>query len=816
MSAIAMTALLLAAFVGFAYSASRRFRLLQVGRYENRFDRLFDRMAAAPDGREPTLPGIVIVAGVFALPVVAAGLALATFLTPSDPVVTPVLQMITLLVAAGAGGHFLFWALKAQLKMPKYPLAGLAHYGIFLGFAVLLLRTLILCGRAYDQHFNLFLLDPTGPMPWALLGKGYNLMKDGVIALVLLGVLTFIRFRLLDKTKRLAYGWHAWVVLGVIGTMMLADSLYDAGSLTRLAVERSGGNTAAVPGLINELALHEASPLGWLGARAFHALGLTNVTALHVLAQLGFWTHVSLVWAFLNYLPYGKHFHVITALPNVLFRSLEPPGRLPPMAKSSDELMEKVGAAAELPNPTDAPVGVAQIEHFTWKQILDFYTCTECGRCSDNCPAHRTGKLLSPKHFTIDLRNHLYGRAGEILARPGGPADNIVPAKTETTDAGGDGSSREVAETTAEGATVKRVDLVPGVIDPDVLWGCTTCRACEEQCPVMITYVDKIVDMRRNLVLVKGEFPHELQKTFTALETNGNPWNITRMDRGAWAEGLDIPLMSEKPDAEVLYWVGCAASYDDNAKKIARATSRILKAAGVDFAILGSEETCTGDPARRAGNEYLYMMLAEQNVATLNQYKPRTIITTCPHCFNTLLNEYPDLGGRYNVVHHTDYLLGLLLEGRITPKRGVRAKVVFHDSCYLGRYNGVYESPREILRRIPGVELVEAEWSRDKGLCCGAGGAQMWMEEQNSDRVNKRRTLQLLNTGASTIASGCPFCHTMLTDGLKAYEGEPELNRKVEQLDIAVMLERSLALETTSITRASPETTEAPAAAAEA
>jgi Fe-S oxidoreductase len=241
--------------------------------------------------------------------------------------------------------------------------------------------------------------------------------------------------------------------------------------------------------------------------------------------------------------------------------------------------------------------------------------------------------------------------------------------------------------------------------------------------------------------------------------------------------------------------VGCAASYDDNAKKIAQAVARLLHAAGVDFAILGSEETCTGDPARRAGNEYLYMQLAEQNVATLNQYKPKKIVTACPHCFNTLLNEYPDLGGKYEVVHHSDFLMALLAEGKLRPTRGVHGRVVYHDSCYLGRYNNVYDSPREILKSIPGVELVEAEWSREKGLCCGAGGAQMWMEEQNNDRVNKRRTLQLLNTGADTVASGCPFCHTMLTDGIKAFEDQPVLkNRVVEQLDIAVLLERACGL----------------------
>jgi Fe-S oxidoreductase len=307
----------------------------------------------------------------------------------------------------------------------------------------------------------------------------------------------------------------------------------------------------------------------------------------------------------------------------------------------------------------------------------------------------------------------------------------------------------------------------------------------------MISYVDKIVDMRRNLVMLRGEFPAELQKTFSALETNGNPWNITRMDRGAWSDGLDVPLMSDKPDASVLYWVGCAASYDDRAKKIARATVKLLREAGVDFAILGSEETCTGDPARRAGNEHLFMMLAEQNAAALNQYKPRKILTTCPHCFNTLANEYPDFGAKFEVVHHTDYLLGLLAEGRIKPTKGVKAKVAYHDSCYLGRYNGVYEQPREVLKRIPGVELVEAAMNRDKGLCCGAGGAQMWMEEQHStERVNNRRTLQLVNTGASVIASGCPFCQTMLTDGLKNMEDT--LKAPVEQLDVAELLERSV------------------------
>ena len=806
MTAIFMVALLAAAFGGFAWTAYHRVRLLMVGQPVHRFDRLFDRMAGAPDRPAATLEGAAPILLAAALPIVALGLGMAALLAdPTDA--SPAVLFAAVGALASAGGAFLLWALRAQMKMPKYPAAGLAHYLIFTGFAVLLLRTMILVSRAFVPGFDLWVLDPAGPMPWRLLGVGYAVTKDVVIVGVLLGVLTFLRFRLLDRTRRLAYGWHAWVVLGVIATMMLADVLHDAGAIARDASALAGltldqiralpsasGARAAALSCTGEhaivgtvtaawaadaIAWHEASPLGWLGARGFLALGLHDGTLLGVLSGAGYWLHVALVWGFLNYLPYGKHFHVITALPNVITRSLDAPGRLPPMATSSDELMEKVGATAEMGNPTDAAVGVARIEHFSRKALLDLYTCTECGRCSDNCPAHATGKLLSPKQLTIDLRDHLYGRADEFTK-------GSVARKTEGTEA---------PSTTSPW---QPIDLVPAVIEPDVLWACTTCRACEEQCPVMITYVDKIVDMRRNLVLVKGEFPHELQKTFSALEGNGNPWNLTRMDRGAWTEKLDfpVPLMADKPDAEVLYWVGCAASYDDNAKKIAQATARLLHAAGVDFAILGSEETCTGDPARRSGNEYLYLLLAEQNVATLNKYKPRTILATCPHCFNSLLREYPDLGGRYDVVHHTDYLLGLLARGRLKPTQGVHARVAYHDSCYLGRYNNVYDSPREILRRIPGLEVVEVEGaSREKGLCCGAGGGQMWMEEQNSDRVNKRRTLQLVDTGASTVASACPFCHTMLTDGLKALEGEPELgSRTIEQLDIAVILERSLGL----------------------
>jgi Fe-S oxidoreductase len=650
------------------------------------------------------------------------------------------------------------------------------------------------------------------------------------------------------------------LILGIISTMMLADMLYDGASIVLHAnfrafgCENPGSDTIEACVQARAVLAHYPQPLtGGEVAYAFWPspagslfallLNGTGLKELIVLAHAGFWTHSALVLIFLNLLPHSKHFHIITSLPNAFTADITPRGRMKPMAPTGEALMEAVGAASEKADPLEDPVGVARIEHFTWKAILDFYTCTECGRCSDHCPAHRTGKMLSPKQFTLDLRDHLYGREVEFLYRPGGPVGAMPDAHAASHGAshganghatnghahGGPGHDAghghaaghddhghgahdhgddhghnghghhepvypENPNPLPEIATAP-IDLVPNVIHPDVLWACTTCRACEEQCPVMISYVDKITDMRRNLVLIKGEFPAELQKPFQGMEVNGNPWNLARVDRAGWADGLSIPLMSEHPKAPVLFWVGCAASYDDRAKKIARATAKLMKAAGVEFAILGQEETCTGDPARRAGNEYLFMALAEQNVATLNGYKEqggvRTIVTSCPHCFNSLLNEYPDLGGKYEVVHHSDFLLGLVIEKKLSPRKKVESKVVFHDSCYLGRYNDIYDPPREILRRIPGVTVVEAAMSKSTGLCCGAGGAQMWMEEQNKDRMNVRRTLQLVETEAKVIASGCPFCMTMLTDGLKSQSLEEE----IRQLDVAEMLEESCALD---------------------
>ena len=778
MNPVAMAVIILSLTGAFLWSASQRWGLLKVGgpTHESRFDRIGERM-----------------------------------------------------------GQVWTFAL-FQKKMRYYLGAGLAHQLIFLGFVVLLLRTLILWGSGFDPNFNLWVLGPTGPA-----GQVYAFLKDIVSTLVLVGALVFVYYRTLNKQQRMTLSGEALLILGIISTMMIADQLYDGAALAlnhKLGAE-CGTRSADWCGSAATL----VKPLGpATGSVAFHpypepvgslwavALSGASVPTLVVLAHAGFWVHSSLVLIFLNILPYSKHFHVLTAVPNVAFSDLTAPGRLRPLAKNTDELMAKVEKAMEREDMLAAPIGYARIEHFTWKDVLDFYTCTECGRCSDNCPAATTGKILSPKFLTLDLRDHLYARQEEFLELGEVPRVDLTAKPAEAAPEGEtkpEAEGTEAAEASADAAQpaaaegekkpdYKPVDLVPNVVHEDVLWACTTCRACEEQCPVMITYVDKIVQMRRNLVMIRGEsFPQELNKPFQGMETNGNPWNLSRVDRATWSEGLDVPKMAENPKAEVLYWVGCAASYDDRAKKIARATAALLKQAGVDFAILGEEESCTGDSARRAGNELLFMMLAEANVATINGYREqggiKKIITTCPHCFNALGNEYPDFGGKWEVVHHADFLLELVAKGKLKPTRGVKGRVVYHDSCYLGRYNEIYESPREILRRIPGVELVEPEhWTRNKGLCCGAGGAQMWMEEQNKDRVNVKRTLQLLDTGAKTIATACPFCMTMLTDGIKSQEKEGE----IQNLDIVELLATACGADEKKV--AAEAEAEAEAASAEA
>ncbi len=648
----------------------------------------------------------------------------------------------------------------AQKKMPYYPVSGIAHMGIFFGFLILLLRSLMLWSRGYDPHFDfwgiLSLHNPVGIL--------YNIAKDVFTIVVVAGALVFVYYRVVVKEKRMTLSGEGLLILGIIITMMLADILYDAASII---MERKAAGEA--------LAFNIIEPAGTVLALMI-APAQFSTGALKVLQHIGFWYHSVMVLVFLNILPYSKHFHIITVIPNVFLRRKGNPGKL----ESVDDLEGKV--------EREEPVGRAQITNLSWKNILDLYTCTECGRCSDNCPAYNTDKKLSPKHVILAQRDHLYECEPYFLKpKVADPAEDGDAEQNE---------SQEKQELhhgdPPKGAYFRSstpVDLVPNILDPDVIWACTTCRACEEQCPVLISHVQGFIDMRRQKVMFDSDFPAELMKPFDGIETNSNPWNLSSMDRANWADGLEVPLISENKDAEVLFYVGCAASFDDRAKKTAVGMVKLLRKAGVNFAILGADEGCCGDPARRGGNEYLFQMIVEQNVEAFNSAGVKKIVTACPHCFNMIKNEYPDFGGNYEVIHHTDFLLELVQQNKLKPTARVDAKVAYHDSCYLGRYNNIYDAPRKLLESIPGVELVEPEyWTRNRGMCCGAGGAQMFMEEQGETRINFKRTKQLLDTGATTIATACPFCMTMLLDGLKAENKEEEIG----QQDILELLVRSV------------------------
>jgi Fe-S oxidoreductase len=435
------------------------------------------------------------------------------------------------------------------------------------------------------------------------------------------------------------------------------------------------------------------------------------------------WMHIGLVLAFMNYLPGSKHLHILTSIPNVFFSRLGPTGVLTPL-DLNDEHAVKFGA-------TD-------VEDLTWKQLLDGMTCTECGRCHAVCPAAATGKKLSPRRIIVETRHRMSEKAPVLLAH---------------------------AE--AENPDLMAQVLSGAIITEDELWACTTCLACVQECPVLIEHVDEIVDLRRSLVLNESRFPAEVRTTFENLERNGCPWAFNSAARGDWASGLNIKTMAEDSAVEYLFWVGCAGSYDVRYQKVARAFAQLLQHAGVSFAILGAEEKCNGDAARRMGNEYLAQMLMTGNIETLARYNVKKIITTCPHCFHSMKNEYPKFGGNFEVMHHADFLFQLVAEGKIRPSTRMDAKITFHDSCYLARYNQIEASPRSLLETIPGTQLIEMGRHGDRGFCCGAGGGRMFMEEHEGTRINEERTREAIETGAGVIGTACPFCMTMLTDGIK-------------------------------------------------
>ncbi len=606
----------------------------------------------------------------------------------------------------------------AQTKIMRDGFGGLMHALVFWGFCVLALGALeiLIQGLVNGFSYAVFL-----PQPIFVV---YVLSQEIFCGLVLLAVSFLFYRRLVIKPARFSgdavHGGDALFILSMITVLMVT-------LLLTFAMEIHAGASAAGHML--------SAPIAML-------LGGLSTDAAHVLGRTSFWIHAVGLLAFANYLPFSKHLHVLTSLINTWYSNTSGPGRIGAMRP-----MDLEAEDAE-------QFGASDVEHLSWKNLMDGYSCTECGRCTAACPANITGKMLSPRMIVVKTRARLTEKATVLDAIGGGTA-------------------------TVEQQAVLDKNLLDDWITEQELWACTSCRACVEECPVSIDQLDIINELRRDLVLMESRFPEEAQGALTSLERNGSPWAYSAADREAWTEGLDIPTMAdmaardERP--EILFWVGCMGSFDDRAKKITVAFARILQAANVKFAILGQEESCHGDPARRMGNEYLYQMLAKGVIETLDGYKIKTVVTFCPHCFHQMGNEFPDLGGHYDVIHHTDYIERLLDEGRVplNTEHGQRLKVAYHDSCYLGRYNDIYDSPRNSIRKaLPVVTLVEPPRTKSRGLCCGAGGGRMWMEETEGKRVNVERTEELLATGADTIAVACPFCMTMMTDGLTASGSE--------------------------------------------
>ena len=629
----------------------------------------------------------------------------------------------------------------AQKRMFNRLYGGLLHVMIFWGFCVLVIAntTLIIRGFA-GPEFSFPLLGEDQPI-----GQIYNGIKEVFTVLVLLGVLMALYRRLVWRPRFPEPSAEANIILSTIFALMAVEMVWGGANMALRFSHFFASPSNALPD-----GLMWSHPVSYPAGVVFRALNVSD-PALEIIKEVAWWMNLALVLGFGAYLPYSKHFHIITSLPNVFMRKKRAYGELSKPDLEKEEF------------------GVASIDGFTWKNYFDWYSCTECGRCTSVCPAFASGKPLHPKKISEQMREYLVeGEGGGLLL--------------------------QMAEARAKGETVDPVangilmDKIPAISE-EVLFSCTTCRACEEACPVFIEYVQEIVDMRRYLVQVENRFPQEVARAFKSMETNSNPWGIGFGTRGDWAKGLNVPEMSSGPeDIDVLYWVGCAGSFDERNKKVSTALVKIMQAAGLKFAILGKEEGCSGDPARRIGNEYLYQVLAEQNVTTMNGYNVKKVITACPHCFNTIKNEYPQFGGNYEVMHHTELISELLNTGKIQIKPGSPIDATYHDSCYLGRYNKVYEQPREALVAT-GMRLQEMTMSRSTGRCCGAGGGRMWMEEHGT-KVNDMRLQDALDlpTQPKVIASACPFCLTMMSDAV----GRKNLGEEISTRDIAEIVAENL------------------------
>jgi Fe-S oxidoreductase len=584
----------------------------------------------------------------------------------------------------------------------------LIHAAIFWGFLVLFPTILIAMIGAVDRDATL---------PWLGEQGWYALLVDVFAVLVLAGVIGALVIRKVQRPVRFR-GSHlgeADLILALIAGIVTTLLLWHA---TRIALGLNEWPAGSSP-----------------AANALSGL-FGDDSATEVLERVFVWAHVLIILSFLAYLPHSKHLHIVTAAVNVFFGHTRPGGRLEPLRFEGPEEEMRFGAGT--------------VGDLTWKQTVDAFSCTECGRCQDVCPAFNTGKELSPKLLIMALRDQVFADGPQLLRGEQG---------------------------------FEPLPLVPGAVSDDVVWDCVTCGACVRECPVSIEHIDHIVDLRRHLVMVDSRFPGEAEQMLRDVERASNPWGKPQTERADWAERLGVRVLEPgDPPPEVLYWVGCAASFDERARTAAESTAKLLQAAGVDFAILGPRESCTGDPVRRMGNEYLFQAYAEQNVATLNESEVTKVVASCPHCFNTLANEYPDFGGEYEVMHHTELLAELVRDERLEPG-GDAGSVTYHDSCYLARHNDVRADPRELVAAVG--EPVEMERSGKRTFCCGAGGAHMWMEER-AGKINEERAREAAETGAETLAVACPFCTVMLDDGVR------QRGDQLRVVDVSTLLAESV------------------------
>ncbi|MCK4223860.1 MAG: 4Fe-4S dicluster domain-containing protein [candidate division Zixibacteria bacterium] len=602
-------------------------------------------------------------------------------------------------------------------RILKEPFPGITHLFLFWGFLVLLLGTILIF---IQEDLTKLLFGTVFIQGSFYLLFSFVLDLFGLLAIIGVLLLAFRRYVL--KPDRLDNKPEDLIGLILI-FLVLITGFFNEG--VRIAITRPD--------------FERFSFVGWEISKIFFSpeANLSSVKTLHAIS---WWIHLFLAFGLIGYIAYSKLLHLITSALNQFFRSFTPQGEIKPISDIENQ----------------ETFGVAKLQEFTWKQLLDADACTRCGRCQDNCPAYLSEKPLSPKKVIQDLKDHLTSQ-GKNLGKGEGEKEQITP-------------------------------IAGNVVSEDELWACTTCGACQQACPVFVEVIDKVVDLRRYLVLMESKFSSEVKLFFKNMETNYNPWTIGFATRADWAKDLDLKILAENSDVEYLLFVGCAGSFDERNKKVIRSLVGLLQKAGVNFGILGTEEMCCGETARRMGNEYLAQILMQQNIELFNKYGIKKIVTMCPHCFNTFKNEYHQFEGNYQVFHHTEFLWSLFKEGKLKFKTSVDMTTAYHDSCYLGRHNNIYDAPRRLLGSIKNTKLVEMERNREKSFCCGAGGGRMWMEETLGTRINHMRVDQVASTNASVVATACPYCLTMLEDGIK----EKGMENNMAVFDLSELLEKAL------------------------